>query len=136
MSLAKGYNGGEPFEYSQQELDSTPNALDWRLYGAVTPVKDQASCGSCWSFGTVGTLEGANFLQTGQLVRFSQQALMDCSWGFGNNVSRIYLEQVVDCPEFWKPSAASLKYLYIPNRHSQNLSALAMSLQYISTIHI
>ena len=82
-----GYNGGAPFEYSQEELDSTPNALDWRLYGAVTPVKDQASCGSCWSFGTVGTLEGAHFLQTGELVRFSQQALMDCSWGFGNNVS-------------------------------------------------
>ena len=33
----------------------------------------------------VGTLEGANFLKTGELVRFSQQALMDCSWGFGNN---------------------------------------------------
>lgn len=60
-------------------------SLDWRLYGAVTPVKDQASCGSCWSFGTVGTLEGTHFLQTGNLVRFSQQALVDCSWGFGNN---------------------------------------------------
>ena len=51
----------------------------------MTPVKDQASCGSCWSFGTVGTLEGTNFLKTGNLVRFSQQALVDCSWGFGNN---------------------------------------------------
>ena len=59
--------------------------MDWRLYGAVTPVKDQASCGSCWSFGSVGTLEGTNYLQTGNLVRFSQQALVDCSWGFGNN---------------------------------------------------
>ena len=82
-----GYNGGAPFEYTQEEVASTPDALDWRLYGAVTPVKDQASCGSCWSFGTVGTLEGANFLKSGELVRFSQQALMDCSWGFGNNVS-------------------------------------------------
>jgi len=80
-----GYNGGAPFEYTPEELASTPDALDWRLFGAVTPVKDQASCGSCWSFGTVGTLEGAHFLKTGDLVRFSQQALMDCSWGFGNN---------------------------------------------------
>ena len=58
---------------------------DWRLYGAVSQVKDQASCGSCWSFGTVGTLEGALFLKTGKMTRLSQQALVDCSWGFGNN---------------------------------------------------
>lgn len=82
---SKGYNGGAPFHYSSFELRSTPKSLDWRLYGAVTPVKDQASCGSCWSFGTVGTLEGASFLKTGELVRFSQQSLVDCSWGFGNN---------------------------------------------------
>ena len=56
-----------------------------RLYGAVSPVKDQSVCGSCWSFGSVGTLEGALYLQTGQMTRLSQQALVDCSWGFGNN---------------------------------------------------
>merc|ERR1712137_1245380 len=59
--------------------------MDWRLYGAVSSVKDQAVCGSCWSFGTVGTLEGSLFLKTGKLTRLSQQALVDCSWGFGNN---------------------------------------------------
>ena len=61
------------------------HCVDWRLYGAVAQVKDQASCGSCWSFGTVGTLEGALFLKTGKMTRLSQQALVDCSWGFGNN---------------------------------------------------
>ena len=60
-----GYNGGLPFTYTKRELHSAPQSLDWRLYGAVTPVKDQASCGSCWSFGTVGTLEGANFSSHG-----------------------------------------------------------------------
>ena len=50
---SSGYNGGDAFSYSQYERDSTPQMLDWRLYGAVSPVKDQASCGSCWSFGTV-----------------------------------------------------------------------------------
>ncbi|XP_062996653.1 digestive cysteine proteinase 2-like [Elgaria multicarinata webbii] len=62
-----------------------PESLDWRLYGAVTPVKDQAVCGSCWSFATTGTLEGALFLKTGVLTPLSQQVLIDCSWGFGNH---------------------------------------------------
>ncbi|XP_066249784.1 digestive cysteine proteinase 2 [Euwallacea similis] len=78
------YNGGLAFPYT--ELKDVPEQWDWRLYGAVTPVKDQSVCGSCWSFGTVGTIEGAYFLKNGgHLVRLSQQALIDCSWGFGNN---------------------------------------------------
>ncbi|XP_036422410.1 digestive cysteine proteinase 1-like [Colossoma macropomum] len=64
---------------------ATPDSLDWRLYGAVTPVKDQAVCGSCWSFATTGALEGALFLKTGEQVILSQQMLVDCTWGFGNN---------------------------------------------------
>jgi len=79
------YNGGQEFRYTEDDLDQAPDTLDWRLYGAVTPVKDQSVCGSCWSFGTVGTLEGTLYLHTGSLVRLSQQALVDCSWGFGNN---------------------------------------------------
>ncbi|XP_077283318.1 C1 family peptidase 26-29-p [Arctopsyche grandis] len=81
-------NGGLPFPYENHQLtkSSTPKEFDWRLYGAVTPVKDQSVCGSCWSFGTVGAIEGALFLHNGgSLTRLSQQALVDCSWGFGNN---------------------------------------------------
>ncbi|KFU93794.1 Digestive cysteine proteinase 2, partial [Chaetura pelagica] len=52
--------------------------------GAVPPVKDQAVCGSCWSFATTGAMEGALFLKTGVLTPLSQQVLIDCSWGFGN----------------------------------------------------
>lgn len=85
-----GPNPGLPFPYTEavvEEMgDKLPSEFDWRLFGAVTPVKDQSVCGSCWSFGTVGAVEGALFLHNGgHLVRLSQQALVDCSWGFGNN---------------------------------------------------
>lgn len=66
-------------------INDVPKEMNWRYYGAVTPVKDQATCGSCWSFGTTGAIEGAYFLKHGELKSFSQQNLMDCSWGFGNN---------------------------------------------------
>jgi len=81
---SKGYNGGLPFPH-ENKMENLPEQLDWRLAGAVSSVKDQSVCGSCWSFGTVGTLEGALFMKTGKLTRLSQQALVDCSWGFGNN---------------------------------------------------
>ncbi|CAL1584445.1 unnamed protein product [Knipowitschia caucasica] len=77
-------NLGRPFPTFYQNV-KVPESLDWRLYGAVTPVKDQAICGSCWSFATTGTIEGALFLKTGSLQVLSQQVLVDCSWGFGNN---------------------------------------------------
>lgn len=78
-------NRGQPFLSDIYEGVTVPESLDWRLYGAVTPVKDQAICGSCWSFATTGALEGSLFLKTGSLQVLSQQMLVDCSWGFGNN---------------------------------------------------
>ncbi|KAJ8681268.1 hypothetical protein QAD02_017055 [Eretmocerus hayati] len=79
-------NGGLPFPHNvEEEKKNLPENFDWRLYGAVTPVKDQSVCGSCWSFGTTGAVEGAYYMKHKKLVRLSQQALIDCSWGFGNN---------------------------------------------------
>ena len=63
---------------TNERLTSVPSSINWVEKGAVTPVKDQGQCGSCWSFSTTGALEGAYYIAHGELLSFSEQQLVSC----------------------------------------------------------
>lgn len=84
--MQKKYKRKSQFEipYSPKtDIRTLPTSVDWSGSGANGGgVKDQALCGSCWAFGAVGAMEAAWFMSMGEQVSFSEQQVMDCSWGY------------------------------------------------------
>ena len=69
---------------SDDPIVGLPATFDWRTEGKVTDVRNQGPCGSCWAFGTVGVMESAILIQSGQAVDLSEQFLVSCNrngWG-------------------------------------------------------
>lgn len=65
-------------EMQEEQMLTLADSINWVEKGAVTPVKNQGQCGSCWSFSTTGALEGAYYIKYGKQQSFSEQQLVSC----------------------------------------------------------
>jgi len=72
---------GDRSVFSAPEGFSEPDSIDWVQKGGVTSVKNQGTCGSCWTFSTVGALEGAMFVAGRKIEDLSMQHILACDTG-------------------------------------------------------
>jgi len=77
-------------------LSNLPDKVDWREKGAVTGVKNQGACGSCWAFSAIGALEGLYFIDHNELLSFSEQNFVDCVGGTSQGCNGGWMSDAFD----------------------------------------
>ena len=65
---------------SDSDSDSAAGGVDWRGKGAITPVKNQGTCGNCWAFSSTASTEAAWSIAGNPLVSLSEEFLTDCNY--------------------------------------------------------
>lgn len=72
--------------YAAFESDYVEDEVNWVARGAVTRVRNGGHCGSSWAHATVAAIEGAHFINGGELHELSVQQLIDCDfYNYGCN---------------------------------------------------
>jgi len=86
MKKMMGYSKSQAYSMRQTvaynkvvDLKALPDRVDWREKGAVSPVKDQGGCGSCWTFAAAENVESHFFLKTGKMMELSEQQIASCT---------------------------------------------------------
>ena len=70
---------GQVQNFIRSFIKDLPASVDWREKGAITAVKNQGQCGSCWAFATTEIIESYAFITTGELPTLSTQQVTSCT---------------------------------------------------------
>jgi C1A family cysteine protease len=81
-----GFKPSNTTETTTVFAETNASSVNWVEAGAVQAVRDQGQCGSCWAFSSMGALESAHWIESGESLDFSEQQLVDCvKTSFGCN---------------------------------------------------